>query len=620
MGSAALRSTPNLIVPSSQNTAPVLEFRCLYTHDLRRKSKRWQDGFLRFHTFNKRVMVYDVPRNFIGDTHRRDEGSVQDGDELELEKGVLVQVGEGMGSMEQDLTGLFEKRKINHEQTPARPAILPTPAASTRGTPAAPLTQLRPKSLNALLGTPRGPHGRAILPTLSPFEQRHEAYKCDDREEGWPPKRQKHNPVSMGAETQQSPSLTRVRTSHQNRKTLTAAASDVVRSATRQHKQRQPEVIEVDSSDDEPSRQEHNLAGKPLNPHSKLTKVAKKSSPPPLFCPSSPSVSTTNHLSPVRQTTSMFSESLAEDPSARTTTSRSAGTEELAPVNPLRLAARKPRKKLMYKDLLPSKPPPSRDQAGDAASRAITTSCESSKHARPPQPPPDELSTFHQAQRERLKARMTRQRKIPNLSPLKLSQISYGDDLGSFRDGSQDLANTMSPPAVPAVPPRKPSASGPSTKTAEDATSTNDTDEQPPKTTLTANNLYGFTRKTTSKPKPTSNMDLTTMDQRLLAPLPINRLLRRSNSAPDKPTIPTRPPPPRQPPDKLPIDQDGPHQAGNLPRKKSPLKNWTSLPAKPVAVPITNMAKGIEKVLVVDSDMAPWSREAFDLFGWRPPD
>ena len=94
-------STPHaprasLSIPSTQNTAPVLEFRCLYTHDLRRKLKRWQDGFLRFHTFNRRIMVYDVPRNFVGDTHWREKTELADGDELELETGgVLVQVGEG---------------------------------------------------------------------------------------------------------------------------------------------------------------------------------------------------------------------------------------------------------------------------------------------------------------------------------------------------------------------------------------------------------------------------------------------------------------------------------------------------------------------------------------------
>jgi len=48
---------PSLSVPQTSDTAPVLELNCLYTHNVRRKSKRWQDGFLRYHTFNKRIMV-----------------------------------------------------------------------------------------------------------------------------------------------------------------------------------------------------------------------------------------------------------------------------------------------------------------------------------------------------------------------------------------------------------------------------------------------------------------------------------------------------------------------------------------------------------------------------------
>ncbi|KAI9879605.1 MAG: hypothetical protein M1830_007965 [Pleopsidium flavum] len=612
MTSAALRSTPNLTVPSSQNTAPVLEFRCLYSHDLRRKSKRWQDGFLRFHTFNKRVMVYDVPRNFIGDTHWRDEGAVQDGDELELEKGVLVQVGEGMGSMEQDLTGLFEKRRTVHEQTAAKPGVtLSTPALSTKGTPAAPLTQLRPKSLNALLGTPRGPHGRAVLPTLSPFEQRRGVYKRDEREEGRPSKRQKQNPLQVGAETKQSPSLAKVRTIQQKTKALTNAVANVVKPATDRQKEKEIEVIEVGSSDNETSGHKHNVTPRPLNPRTKVVKVAKRSSPPPLFCSSSPPVSTTNHLSPVRPNTNRLSElpGTLEEPSANTTPPRSAPTEELPPMNPLRVLARKPRKKLMYKDLLPSKPSPSRDRAGDATSVAMTTSRELLKHARPPQPPSDELSTFHQAQQERLKARMTKEKRVRNLEPLEASQISYGGDLESFRDGIENLVNLMPPPPLPLVPPLPPKASEPTTKL-------NNTNNQPPKSTLMKNSPYGFTRTTTLNPNPTLDMDLTTMDQLLFAPSTLNRMLRRSNSAPNRPSIP--PPPPLAKP---PIAQNTPLQgetAKSRRTKKSPLRKCTSLPAKPVAVaaPRMNMAK----VVAVDGDVGPWSREAFDLLDWWPPD
>ena len=100
-----------LTIPSTQNTALVVEFQCLYTHDLRRKSKRWQDGILRFHTFNKRIMVYDSLRNFVGDCHWRNNSHLASGDELELESGgALVQVEEVTGSTEQDLTGLFGRK------------------------------------------------------------------------------------------------------------------------------------------------------------------------------------------------------------------------------------------------------------------------------------------------------------------------------------------------------------------------------------------------------------------------------------------------------------------------------------------------------------------------------
>jgi len=193
--SPGTRQTQNLTVPSTQNTAPVLEFRCLYTHDLRRKQKRWQDGLLRFHTFNKRVMVYEVSRNYIGDTHRRDDDVVQDGDEFELDRGVLVQVLEAVGSMEQDLTELLERRRkpkdtnspgyVAHTpgRDPTSTATTMTLVRSTFGQP----SQLRPKSLNALLGTPKGRIGRAAPPIKSPYEQRNENEELENR----PAKRQR---------------------------------------------------------------------------------------------------------------------------------------------------------------------------------------------------------------------------------------------------------------------------------------------------------------------------------------------------------------------------------------------------------------------------------------------
>ncbi|GAB7327621.1 hypothetical protein MBLNU13_g11467t1 [Cladosporium sp. NU13] len=196
--------TPSLSIPPSQNTAPVLEFNCLYTHDIRRKQKRWQDGFLRFHTFNKRVMVYDVPRNFIGDMHWKEGEDLQEGDEVTLEKdAVLVQVAESVGRTETDLTELKQsakksKRTEGGQKSSSPPRNLATPSRNMGPPTARPGTasvaggnaQLKHRSLNALLGTPKGRIGKATLPTKSPFETR-QAEENETWESGRPPKRSK---------------------------------------------------------------------------------------------------------------------------------------------------------------------------------------------------------------------------------------------------------------------------------------------------------------------------------------------------------------------------------------------------------------------------------------------
>lgn len=193
MTAAVRRSTPSLSIPPTQNTATVVEFDCLYTHDLRRKQKRWQDGFLRYHTFNKRAMVYDVPRNFLGDLHWTEGGDIQEGEELTLEKGgILVQVGEEVGRKETDLSGLLSKKDTS---SPSRKlsspnASVPRQFISRPQTPAA-ASQGKHVSLNSLLGPSRRPIGKVSLPATSPFDIR----QRDQENEQWPsgrePKRQK---------------------------------------------------------------------------------------------------------------------------------------------------------------------------------------------------------------------------------------------------------------------------------------------------------------------------------------------------------------------------------------------------------------------------------------------
>jgi hypothetical protein len=185
-------------VPQDQNTAPVLEFRCLWTADTRRKQKRWQDGRLKYHTFNRRVMVYDERSNFVGDTHWREKTELNEGDELELERGgILVEVSEYLEKKEQDLTDLIDKRVKEREErfaakhgdsSPARPDF----AIRSQSIAAA---HLRPKPLNAILGTPTGHYGKALVPDTSPFEQRQvlKVGMPDENESPRPAKRRKAN-------------------------------------------------------------------------------------------------------------------------------------------------------------------------------------------------------------------------------------------------------------------------------------------------------------------------------------------------------------------------------------------------------------------------------------------
>src|SRR5271156_2261512 len=95
----------------SPKTAAVHEFSCMFSHDLRKKRKTWHDGSLRYHTFNHRIMVYDETKNYIGDLHYRQAEALHDGDVLKLDQGVLVEVGEKLGSTDTDLAPLLQKRR-----------------------------------------------------------------------------------------------------------------------------------------------------------------------------------------------------------------------------------------------------------------------------------------------------------------------------------------------------------------------------------------------------------------------------------------------------------------------------------------------------------------------------
>ena len=431
--SSGARQMQAFTAPSAQNTAPVLEYRCLYTHDLRRKQKRWQDGLLRFHTFNKRIMVYDESRNYIGDMHWREEDILHDGDEFQLDRGVLIQVGEATGSMEQDLTALLEKRK-KAPTIPACEAISHQPVAISVASPAATVpSQIRPKPLTAVLGPRKGRTGRAALPTKSPHELRLENDNSTWNQDR-PPKRQRIeseleretepndilfsralvktqvldgrvNPALVGANAHNQSKNRRSPTTMQDLKAspVRDAVPTVLRTqiapSPRSRRYKEHEASDQ-GAEPLPNKRSSGLGSfelaaqqrkrKPDQDHQvslKAKKVAKRPDPDPeteTGC--AISSNTTKSIGIVSDADPTFNDHQCNKTSKLLTVSR------------------KPRKKLMYRDLIPSEPPATGcfDDALvlDRRSPERSTSNRHRKRNRDP------LVDYHKKEQERLKARL----------------------------------------------------------------------------------------------------------------------------------------------------------------------------------------------------------------------
>lgn len=465
MSATATRPTASLTVTPTQNTAPVLDFRCLYTFDLRRKQKRWQDGLARFHTFNKRVMIYDEPRNFIGDTHWREAAPIQDGDELQLDKGVLIQVGEATGKMDQDISGLFEKRRAKEAETegssPARGPVTQTAQSSTtRGSTTAP-SQLRPKTLNALLGTPKGRIGRATLPEKSPFEERR-ASGAENIVAERPTKRQR---VMMPTEVVPISS---------------------------------PKPTPKPPQGQKPAGSIHAVNEKPKPPKRQLPQNTEKAAPPTERTGSrkEPPVQkvaegeaqarkTTAEASRARKSSEKAKRSPHPMPQQAESRRRASPeiinvdsddkpevSEESAPPGArLRIATSKPRKKLMYKDLLPpiqpaqqatKKPPDATVARKKVHSRPPTTSKE--KETESEEGP---LSQYHREQRIRLRQRLKKHDQKNLRTNHETEQPLEDEPETLFMSDDEPLPNHTTPNSQSHTPPpHAPPPSPPPTHTA----------------------------------------------------------------------------------------------------------------------------------------------------------
>ncbi|EPS40157.1 hypothetical protein H072_6035 [Dactylellina haptotyla CBS 200.50] len=95
-------------IPLSSQSAPIDEYVVLWTADKYKKLKKWHDGYLRYHTFNKRLMVYDHMMNKVCDKFLPEPEPIDVGDELIFDNH-LITIEDVKGRQAQDLRPLFEK-------------------------------------------------------------------------------------------------------------------------------------------------------------------------------------------------------------------------------------------------------------------------------------------------------------------------------------------------------------------------------------------------------------------------------------------------------------------------------------------------------------------------------
>ncbi|KAF8543273.1 hypothetical protein BDD12DRAFT_246554 [Trichophaea hybrida] len=145
-------NTNNSQIAHSSQTAPIKEFRVMWTQQKKQKLKKWHDGTLRFHTFNNRMLLYDEGRTLITDKYLKPGTIIDEGDEVEFEQH-LATIEEFLKTVIQDLTPVFAPAVQRQQQ---RAAIAARNAMSPARTPAQRMNIATPASRMSV-PTPRIP-------------------------------------------------------------------------------------------------------------------------------------------------------------------------------------------------------------------------------------------------------------------------------------------------------------------------------------------------------------------------------------------------------------------------------------------------------------------------------
>ncbi|KAK5096881.1 hypothetical protein LTS08_007371 [Lithohypha guttulata] len=421
--------TSSLNPPQSQVSAPVHEFRCMFTHDIFKKQKKWHDGSVKFHTFNKRVMVYDESRNFVGDLHYRGPEEFEEGLEFKLDRPVLVEVGDRLGQTDTDLTQLLGRQKQDGAVTQANSQL--NRSTLSRINTSKPL--VKPKSIRELLGASQGRFGRSRLPLQSPYEQRQISGGLQPDPEPVPKRRK------VGEET-----LTKQRHHHEEIP-LQIVSRSVSKPLSRTEHERPKEVVEL-FSDDEPSlnHEPRTLAGtKPKDITTaahKQTNKLKQGTRANISKDATTFERLSRPFSREHENASMRPSSDSSDSRPPTATSRrSQRFTSSGPRSSLKLPSQKPRLKLMYKALL-SAIPVGTDNIGLPASARVPEQAQQAETQAPQfrRPRNDLLDT------DRFFA-LSQMQPLESGIPLPRSQ----DRVSLQRDDVQDHTLPLSPRTLP---------------------------------------------------------------------------------------------------------------------------------------------------------------------------
>ena len=233
---------------------------------------------------------------------------IQDGDEMELDKGVLIQVGESMDKTETDLSPLFERRRAGQagqglSSQRNAPPVWSMPWQSSQ----------QSRSLNELLGIKRTPVERL----RSPYEQR-QSPRPPENPDSRPAKRQR---TSSPEDTEDAPKRPVVIDLEQPNKPIARPSAPAPAPAPATF--RRPKVLGHPGAYPRPP-----IPSRSTPTTSKNTCTSANAKPNP----------ESHSFSEYAQSTPQSSAS--KQPSS-------------APTNTLQLSKEKPRKKLMYRALLP---------------------------------------------------------------------------------------------------------------------------------------------------------------------------------------------------------------------------------------------------------------------------